>query len=95
MMIDHAVKYVEGRIHTNGVEYFWSLLKRMIRGTYIAVEPFHLPSYLDEEGFRFNHRKLNDSGRTAKVVAGIGGKRLTHKELTGNVLRGGEGQKQA
>ena len=62
-VIDHAEKYVDGQVHTNGLENFWSLLKRMIRGTYISVEPFHLFRYLDEESFRFNNRSGNDSDR--------------------------------
>jgi transposase-like protein len=52
--IDHAKEYVRGKVHTNGLENFWSLLKRGIRGTYVSVEPFHLFRYLDEEAFRFN-----------------------------------------
>ena len=83
-VIDHAVSYVEGRVHTNGIENFWSLLKRTLSGTYISVEPFHLSRYLDEQAFRFNNRKDMDDGDRFNVVAGqVTGKRLTYKELTG------------
>jgi hypothetical protein len=82
--VDHAVEYVRnGGVHTNGLENYWSLLKRCIRGTYVSVEPFHLFRYLDEETFRFNERKDNDGGRFAQVAGNIGGKRLTYKRLTG------------
>ncbi len=83
MTINHALKYAESHIHTNGIENFWSLLKRSINGTYVAIEPFHLEAYLDEQAFRFNKRTLNDAERMARVVAGIGGKRVTYAELTG------------
>ena len=58
-VIDHAEAYVDGEVHTNGLENFWSLLKRAIKGTYVSVEPFHLFRYLDEQAFRFNNRKRN------------------------------------
>lgn len=79
--VDHRVAYVRGRVHTNGVENFWSLLKRTIRGTYVSVDPQHLHRYLGEQVFRFNERKDNDYGRFAKVVSSISGKRLTYKDL--------------
>jgi transposase-like protein len=82
-VIDHAERYVDGRIHTNGVENFWSLLKRAIRGTYVSVEPFHLFRYLDEQAFRFNTRKTVDADRFQRVTGGIVGKRLTYKGLIG------------
>ena len=82
-VIDHAEKYVEGEIHTNGLENFWSLLKRSIHGTYVSIEPFHLFRYLDEQAFRFNNREMNDGGRFAKVAGSVIGKRLTYSELTG------------
>jgi len=82
-VIDHAVAYVDGQIHTNGLENFWSLLKRGINGTYVSVEPFHLFRYLDEQAYRFNNRKLNDAERFSLAVAGIVGKRVTFDELTG------------
>lgn len=81
--IDHAEKYVEGNVHTNGIENFWSLLKRSIRGTYVSVEPFHLFRYLDEQSFRFNNRKVTDSERFLEVISLIQGKRLEYKQLTG------------
>jgi transposase-like protein len=83
--VNHAEKYVDGRIHTNGLENFWSLLKRGLKGTYVAVEPFHLFRYVDEQVFRYNNRKnMNDSQRFALAMSQIAGKRLTYAELTGN-----------
>ena len=88
-VIDHAVKYVDGRVHTNGLENFWSLLKRGINGTYVSVEPFHLFRYLDEQAFRYNNRKgdsgepLEDADRFDLAVRQMVGKRLTWDRLTG------------
>lgn len=83
-VIDHAVAYVDGKIHTNSMENYWSLLKRGISGTYVSVEPFHLFRYLDEQSFRYNNRKeLNDAGRFILALTGITDKRLTYKSLTG------------
>jgi len=83
-VVDHAVQYVDGRVHTNGLENFWSLLKRGISGTYVSVEPFHLHRYLDEQMFRFNNRKeLDDAGRFDLAVCQIVGKRITFAQLTG------------
>ena len=90
-VVNHAQTYVRGQVHTNGIENFWSLLKRGLRGTYVAVEPFHLDRYLDEQVFRFNHRKdadgkkLKDSDRFAAALSQIAGKRLTFAEVTGKV----------
>lgn len=81
--IDHTEAYVKGRIHTNGLENFWSLFKRAIKGTYVSVEPFHLQAYADEQAFRFNNRKVKDADRFRKAVDGVSGQRLTYKELTG------------
>ncbi len=83
--VDHAKEYVRGNVHTNGMENFWSLFKRCVKGTYVSVEPFHLFRYLDEESFRFNNRLDNDQGRFISAVKSIGGKRLTYKQLTGNM----------
>lgn len=83
-VIDHAEKYVEGHVHTNGIENYWSLLKRTIHGTYVSVEPFHLFRYLDEQAFRFNARKVKDSDRFFLVAAFVRNRRLTYKQLTGN-----------
>jgi len=85
-VIDHAESYVNGNIHTNGIENFWSLLKRGIKGTYVSVEPFHLFRYLDEQAFRYNERKNDDGGRFAEAMASIVGRRLTYKELIGDNL---------
>src|SRR6266478_4289455 len=83
-VIDHAVEYVHGRVHTNTLENFWSLVKRQLHGTFVSVEPFHLYRYLDEQMFRFNNRKdLNDGQRFALAMTQIGAKRLTYAELTG------------
>jgi len=82
-VIDHAKEYVRGNVHTNGLENFWSLLKRTIRGTYVSVEPFHLFRYLDEQAFRFNFREDDDAGRFLKAAGSIFGKRLTYSQLIG------------
>jgi|SRR5579862_524312 len=82
-VINHAETYVDGNIHTNGIENFWSLLKRTIRGTYVSVEPFHLFRYLDEQAFRFNARKGTDRSRFIQVLGAIVGRRLTYKQLIG------------
>jgi transposase-like protein len=81
-VIDHAERYVDGQIHTNGCENFWSLLKRALKGTYVSVEPFHLFRYLDEQAFRFNTRKMTDAARFAITAASAFGKRLTFNQLT-------------
>lgn len=81
-VIDHAEKYVEGNVHTNGIENFWSLLKRCLKGTYVSVEPFHLFRYLDEQAFRFNKRAGNDLYRFLEVAKCLTGRRLTFEELT-------------
>ena len=82
--IRHAETYVDGAVHTNGIENFWSLLKRGIKGTYVSVEPFHMFRYLDEQCFRFNERFGNDADRFESVMKQIVGKRVTYKELTGH-----------
>lgn len=84
-VIDHAETYVDGHVHTNGLENFWSLLKRSIHGTYVNVMPFHLFRYLDEQAFRFNNRKdRNDAERFDLTMNGIVGKRLTYRALLGD-----------
>ena len=88
-MVNHLQTYVDGNVHTNGLENFWSLLKRSLGGTYVSVEPFHLFRYVDEQAFRFNHRKdaegelLNDSDRFVAAMRQIVGRRLTWKQLIG------------
>ncbi|MGI8801308.1 MAG: IS1595 family transposase [Solirubrobacteraceae bacterium] len=82
--VDHAERYVDGQVHTNGMENFWSLLKRGLHGTYVSVEPFHLFRYLDERVFTFNQRELSDLGRFAAVLSLAAGRRLTYAELTGH-----------
>jgi transposase-like protein len=90
-VINHLEKCVDGRVSTNGIENFWSLLKRGLNGTYIAVEPFHLFRYVDEQAFRFNNRKdkdgskLKDADRFKQALSQVAGKRLTFKEVTGKV----------
>ncbi len=87
-VVSHIDEYVRGQVHTNGIENFWSLLKRTLKGTYVAVEPFHLQRYVDEQVFRFNNRAtkdnpLNDADRFVFALSKIVGKRLTYSELTG------------
>src|SRR5215471_14517744 len=88
--VNHAEQYVKGQVHTNGLENFWSLFKRNLRGTYVSVEPFHLDRYLDEQVFRFNNRggkkpaeKITDSDRFITAMSRVNGKRLTYAQLTG------------
>jgi transposase-like protein len=88
--VNHAETYVKGRVHTNGLENFWSLMKRNLSGTYVCVEPFHLDRYLDEQMFRFNNRAtkdnpLNDSDRFLLALSQVSNRRLTYAELTGKV----------
>ncbi len=90
-VVNHLERYVEGNVHTNGIENFWSCLKRSLGGTYIGVEPFHLFRYVDEQAFRFNNRKddngkkLSDAQRFELALSQIAGKRLTFAEVTGKV----------
>lgn len=83
-VIDHATEYVRGNVHTNGMENFWSLFKRGLRGTYVTCDAPHLFRYLDEQTFRFNNRGLTDAGRFALLCGGVSGKRLTYNQLTDN-----------
>lgn len=88
--VNHVEEYVRGEVHTQGIDNFWSLLKRTLRGTYVAVEPYHLNAYVGEQVFRFNNRAtkdnpLNDADRFSMAVSLIAGKRLTYAELTGKV----------
>lgn len=88
--VNHVQEYVRGKVHTQGIENFWSLLKRGLNGTYVAVEPFHLDAYVDEQAFRYNNRAtkdnpLNDADRFVLAVSQVAGKRLTYAELTGKV----------
>ena len=82
--VDHALVYVDGQVHTNFMENFWSVLKRGLHGTYISVEPFHLFRYIDERVFTFNMRDLDDYGRFETVLRLAAGRRLTYAELTGH-----------
>ncbi|MBZ5646214.1 MAG: IS1595 family transposase [Acidobacteriia bacterium] len=90
-VVNHMEEYVRGRVHTQGIENFWSLLKRGLNGTYVSVEPFHLHRYLDEQVFRYNNRKdendkpVPDSVRFAELLSQIAGRRLTFAEVTGKV----------
>ncbi len=90
--MNHVDTYVREQVHTNGIENFWSLLKRSLKGTYVAVEPYHLQRYVDEQAFRFNNRggkrkeeRVTDFQRFQKCLTQIVGKRLTYAELTGKV----------
>jgi transposase-like protein len=83
-VVNHAVEYVNGNVHTNTIENFWSLLKRGLHGTYVSVEPYHLFRYIDEQAFRYNNRKgVTDASRFNVVISQIIGKRLTYRHLTG------------
>ena len=83
-VVDHAVEYVSERVHTNGRENFWSLLKRSVDGIYVSIEPFHLFRYLDEQTFRYNNRMaLDEQGRFELAMSNVAGKRLTYRELIG------------
>jgi transposase-like protein len=87
-VVNHTQTYVRGRVHTNSLENFWSLLKPSLKGTYVCVEPFHLSRYVDEQVFRFNNRKdgdrkITDAQRFAVAMSGLAGRRLTYSELTG------------
>ncbi len=81
--VDHATHYVDGQVHSNGIENFWSLLKRGLHGTYISVRPFHLYRYLDERVFTYNHRESTDLGRFTTVLEMVSGRRLTWAQVTG------------
>jgi transposase-like protein len=86
--VNHLEEYVRGNVHTNGIENFWSLLKRTLKGTYVAVEPFHLDRYATEQVFRFNNRAtkdnpLTDEDRFTLAMHQAVGRRLTYTQLTG------------
>jgi len=84
--VNHAETYVRGQVHTNSLENFWSLTKRNLAGTYVAVEPFHLDRYLDEQMFRFNNRlNMSDADRFSKALSQVVNRRLTYAEVTGKV----------
>lgn len=87
-IVDHAVEYVSGNVHTNGLENFWSLLKRTLGGTYVSVESFHLHRYLDEQAFRYNERRGNDAARFCAALRNVSGRRITYRRLTGKVPQG-------
>jgi transposase-like protein len=87
-IINHAQEYVRGHVHTQGIENFWSLLKRTLRGTYVAVEPFHLDRYITETMFRYNNRghhkqPIGDGDRFKMLLSQVIGKHITYDELTG------------
>lgn len=79
--VDHTLEYVRDRVHTNGLENFWSLFKRMLKGTYVHCATFHLQRYVDEESTRFNDRKFDDSERFQIVMNRVIGRRLTWRRL--------------
>lgn len=81
-VVDHAsIEFVRGEVHTNGIENFWALFKRCLKGTYISVLPCHLDAYLVKEAFRFNERKGKDADRFRQVVEQVSGRRITYREL--------------
>jgi transposase-like protein len=82
-VIDKTTAYVKGHVHTNGLENFWSLLKRGLRGTYVTVDAFHLHRYVDEQVFRYNERRDNDGGRFGKVLRSVAGRRIDYRTLIG------------
>ncbi|MGA2847703.1 MAG: IS1595 family transposase [Terracidiphilus sp.] len=89
-VINHTQEFVRGQVHTQGIDNFWSLLKRMLTGTYVAVEPFHLDRYVTEQVFRYNNRAtkdnpLTDADRVALLISQVAGRRLTYAEVTGKV----------
>jgi hypothetical protein len=84
-MVNHLETYVNGNVHTNGIENFWSLLKRMLHGTYVSVEPFHLFRYVDEQAWRYNNRDMDDMHRFVYGMRHVVGRRLTYEQLTGKV----------
>ncbi len=86
-VVNHTLAYVHENVHTNGIENFWCLLKRTIRGTYVHCEPFHLARYLDEQTYRFNERREDDQGRFLRAMRGVAGRRLTWQELTGKPIK--------
>ncbi len=88
--VNHTEEYVRGAVRTNGLENFWSLLKRSLAGTYVSVEPFHLQAYVNEQAFRYNNREFSDFERFSMTVAQIAGRRLTYDELTGKNLESSE-----
>ena len=94
-VIDHAEKpTLTGKVHTNGLENFWSLLKRGLKGTYISVEPFHLFRYLDEQAFRYNNRgdqreSMNDGDRFQNSLIADCGEAA---DLRGGHWQGGTGE---
>ena len=88
-VVNHAIEYVHGNVHTNTMENFWSLLKRGLHGTYISVEPYHLFRYLDEQAFRYNNRELSDPERFAIAMKQIIGRRLTYEQLTAGTVSHG------
>ena len=93
--VNHAIRYVEGRVHTNTMENFWALLKRALNGTYVSVEPFHLFRYLDEQAYRYNERHGTDSDRFRRALRGLVGKRLTYDQLRGRTGRGPKSKRPA
>jgi len=84
--VDHAVEYVSGRVYTNGIENFWALLKRGLKGTYVCAQPYHLHRYIDERVFTFNERSNSDLGRMKATVSQVAGRRVTWKQLTGKEI---------
>jgi hypothetical protein len=82
-VVNHLDQDVNGNVHTNGIENFWSLFKRTLRGTYVSVEPFHLFRYVDEQAWRYNNRDMDDVERFVWGMRHVIGRRLTYEQLTG------------
>jgi transposase-like protein len=83
-IVNHAIAYVRGNVHTNGLENFWCLLKRMVKGTYVCPSVWHLSRYLDEQAYRFNLRRETDQDRFVGAMQGVNGRRLTYQRLIGS-----------
>lgn len=78
-----AGEYVRGKVHTNGIENFWSLFKRGINGIYHQVSPKHLNLYCNEYAYRFNNRQESQQDKFNTAVEQADGRRLTYKALIG------------
>ena len=80
----HSVgEYVRDGVHTNGVEHFWSGLKRTYIGTYHYWSDEHLHRYVDEHSFRYNQRSRHVTDRMRDAAVAMNGRRLPRRELVG------------
>ena len=80
--VNHSVsEYVRGQVHVNGVESFWSMLKRGYQGTFHKFSPKHLQRYVDEFSGRHNVREMDTVDQMAELVFAMEGKRLRYDHL--------------